>query len=781
MQRLNSVALFICLFVAGGAAVAQSDKDYCPEDPDKTTPGLCGCGTPDTDSDHNHVPDCFGNNWRPPPVNPPELIAPISSGRLNFSDTYERWYEPAPVGVLNNRTYYILTHHKHEWYWGGWRYDEWLHRDLTWIELWQTNGYRKASSKVKVLMSWEGLPEHYLNPTYGITPGGAAAGEKLYFTFDDQRYGTQLWVSDGTASGTFMVKRIGAGLAANAPLNFTAVGSLMFFTASDGTAGRELWRSDGTSAGTFMLRDIRSGTESSAPALLTSFKNKLYFTANDGINGLQLWTSDGTSAGTAMVAGFTSEAPLTINELAVSGERLFLSLGLPSLGTELWASDGTAVGTYLVKDIAPGALSSGVKRITADNKNGVLFFADEHGGLKDPLDEFKATGFDLWKSDGLEPGTQHVYDMNAAPATLLSPIYVTGARSYFIRDTYLYQTDGLAQNTYPCPIALQVQAVLGLAGDTFILIGLWPTDETNTTFSKALVRWDASELEPREVSSGTKFGVTDGRPPVYGQVFVVNNRIVFATSNSSGKDRAVWAITDNQCAGITQTGFTKKTSGVCGCGMLDADTDEDNVPDCIDQCPNDEHKLVPASCGCGQTEDDFDQDGALNCLDGCPFDPNKREPTGCGCGRSDTADSDGDKVLDCLDGCMLDKTKTAPGVCGCSIPDADDNANGILDCREGMVADLTPPAPALRIQRKKVRVSMAVLRQVIYRINWEETYTKNRRKVVRSGVLLTPNADAKLPNYTRGSSVKVTYRFVNKDNRRIVSKRSPSASIRVRR
>ena len=32
--------------------------DACPDDPDKTEPGICGCGVPDTDSDGDGAPDC---------------------------------------------------------------------------------------------------------------------------------------------------------------------------------------------------------------------------------------------------------------------------------------------------------------------------------------------------------------------------------------------------------------------------------------------------------------------------------------------------------------------------------------------------------------------------------------------------------------------------------------------------------------------------------------------------------------------------------------------------
>jgi hypothetical protein len=33
--------------------------DECPLDAGKTVPGLCGCGTPETDSDADTIPDCL--------------------------------------------------------------------------------------------------------------------------------------------------------------------------------------------------------------------------------------------------------------------------------------------------------------------------------------------------------------------------------------------------------------------------------------------------------------------------------------------------------------------------------------------------------------------------------------------------------------------------------------------------------------------------------------------------------------------------------------------------
>lgn len=47
-------------FAPNGKPVKTSwrGQDLCPDDPNKTEPGICGCGTPDTDSDGDGTPDC---------------------------------------------------------------------------------------------------------------------------------------------------------------------------------------------------------------------------------------------------------------------------------------------------------------------------------------------------------------------------------------------------------------------------------------------------------------------------------------------------------------------------------------------------------------------------------------------------------------------------------------------------------------------------------------------------------------------------------------------------
>ena len=51
-----------CLFLAAllcSTAKADDPADECPNDWEKTSPGICGCGIPDTDTDGDGTPDCI--------------------------------------------------------------------------------------------------------------------------------------------------------------------------------------------------------------------------------------------------------------------------------------------------------------------------------------------------------------------------------------------------------------------------------------------------------------------------------------------------------------------------------------------------------------------------------------------------------------------------------------------------------------------------------------------------------------------------------------------------
>ena len=67
---------------------------------------------------------------------------------------------------------------------------------------------------------------------------------------------------------------------------YYGIGNTVYFIADDGTSGFELWKTDGTSSGTTMVKDINSGSASSIINCMSGnnknwncviFNNNFYF------------------------------------------------------------------------------------------------------------------------------------------------------------------------------------------------------------------------------------------------------------------------------------------------------------------------------------------------------------------------------------------------------------------------------------------------------------------------------------------------------------------------
>src|SRR5205807_480454 len=146
---------------------------------------------------------------------------------------------------------------------------------------------------------------------------------------------------------------------------FTQVGNLVFFTADDGVHGQELWVSDGTAAHTHLVKDIdprNAGPLSlpEAPTQLTAFRGKLYFLVKDVNRGPILIGIPGPPPGFA-----PGSSPAWLTD--VKGTLYFTADG--GTGVGLWRSDGSDAGTRPVAGLSPGSifLSNNPANLTSVN------------------------------------------------------------------------------------------------------------------------------------------------------------------------------------------------------------------------------------------------------------------------------------------------------------------------------------------------------------------------------------------------------------------------------
>ncbi|MFN7564996.1 MAG: ELWxxDGT repeat protein, partial [Prosthecobacter sp.] len=279
-----------------------------------------------------------------------------------------------------------------------------------------------------------------LLPTQGVVLGGVA-----YFPATTLDQGTEMWRSDGTTAGTFMVRDltigVNSGVTSSAAGTMAVFGGAVYFSGNTGTIGGELVKTDGTSVGTVLVKDIFSGTSSSSPTLMTPAGSIMYFVASDS-NGAELWKTDGTSAGTVLVKNVNgTTASSGIANLVMAGSTLYFTANDGTSGVELWKSDGTTAGTVRVKDILAGSGSSNPANLAAIGSS-VVFAAND--GIN---------GTELWVSDGTDAGTVMLADItpgtgSSSPARLTAfagRIFFTATST--IGGNELWSTDGTLGGT----------------------------------------------------------------------------------------------------------------------------------------------------------------------------------------------------------------------------------------------------------------------------------------------------------------------------------------------
>ena len=113
--------------------------------------------------------------------------------------------------------------------------------------------------------------------------GSPSKGYKAYFSATDAEHGEELWVTDGTPSGTHIVKDINPGVSSSEIQWLTRFNDKVVFSAKDTEDnGSELWISDGTEEGTNMIKDIHEFDSSNPIAFCQMDETHFVFFATDG-------------------------------------------------------------------------------------------------------------------------------------------------------------------------------------------------------------------------------------------------------------------------------------------------------------------------------------------------------------------------------------------------------------------------------------------------------------------------------------------------------------------
>ncbi len=181
-------------------------------------------------------------------------------------------------------------------------------------QLWVSDGTEEGTKLIAVTYNFgDANPQaiYQINETQAVF--AAISDESAEYDPDN---GAQywLWVTDGTEEGTKFVKEVKIDNPGKENTNqhspFVRVGRRLFFKADDidGHYGTELWVTDGTAEGSYLVKDINiepdtqkgdGYTRDSAIDDMENFNNtKLFFKAWTIESGAELWCSDGTPEGT---------------------------------------------------------------------------------------------------------------------------------------------------------------------------------------------------------------------------------------------------------------------------------------------------------------------------------------------------------------------------------------------------------------------------------------------------------------------------------------------------
>ena len=286
----------------------------------------------------------------------------------------------------------------------------------------------------------------------GALSGFTGMGGKLYFAAQATPGDDELWVTDGTGSGTYLIKAINPGHGAVLG-NLVLVNNHILFMASDNGTDWDLWSTDGTNTGTVKIDELNAPSNTAlGPNNVSVMGNNLIFCAQQ-----KLLRSNGTVSGTDSLLSIANYSQ-GFGYCELNGKVYFI---LPEVSgnDEIWSTDGTGAGTQWLADLsaAPHHIASANEMLSFD---GMIYLSATDSGQSTPS---------LYTYDGLLNG-----QITRVPIGTGGYAYPHGLRKYN-NTLYFIATDSLTSNLYKIDIGHSTPVPL-IPGSTF-------TSLSNLTFA----------------------------------------------------------------------------------------------------------------------------------------------------------------------------------------------------------------------------------------------------------------------------------------------------------
>jgi len=451
------------------------------------------------------------------------------------------------------------------------------------VELWITDGTTAGTKLIKDI--YTGTDSSYPNNSIVFNDGFS---NRLFFTATTS-VGKELWITDGTTSGTYLVKDINSGSGSSDPMNFVifnnGTGNKLLFNATTSTNGAELWISDGSEKGTIMVKDIYPGESYGYPFNFTVFHDgtsqKVLFTANNAEYGYELWITDGTESGTTIVKdmyegteGSYPNAFFVFNH-GTSDKILFKAMDNNGK-YNVWVTDGTTEGTFMLKQLDPEIIPYGPSTFCTfhDGKQKALFNAYSNDNIYN----------ELWVTDGTLAGTSRV---STTPINIIyfkaldNKILFTGSTDETGEELWCYTyadstdyVDGISlYGTAPASSSVQIQYSLdGTTNWTDITTvtantdGQWTYTYSPSNMHTHYIR--AYETTYNNASSSVMVTYTEPEPEPQPEPGPIVSNICFAKNTPIETDQGIFpiqklvpnkhTINGNPIRHITKTTHSKK-------------------------------------------------------------------------------------------------------------------------------------------------------------------------------------------------------------------------------